>query len=125
MHFFKSIIFPKKKGYRGRTYIGYTVDPVQRIGQHNNGIKKGGAYATNAKAPWDMTLFVRDWLFLLIMFNQGQILLEILKKFNVPLEFVPFLFIRAKPCLKSPVFHVTLPHYASKMRGKNLTAVDV
>ena len=27
--------------YKGRTYIGYTVDPVQRIGQHNLGAAKG------------------------------------------------------------------------------------
>ncbi|CAG5100456.1 Oidioi.mRNA.OKI2018_I69.XSR.g17006.t1.cds [Oikopleura dioica] len=41
---------------KGRTYIGYTVNPQRRIMQHNSGIHKGGARKTNLKGPW--TLFV-------------------------------------------------------------------
>ena len=74
--------------HKGMTYIGYTgnnfnltnhwvalnsffgtlvkiktrkVDPTQRIWQHNNGMKKGGATRTNKKGPWDMTIFIHGF----------------------------------------------------------------
>lgn len=44
--------------YLGRVYIGYTVDPVRRLKQHNLGKEFGGAFKTSKKGPWDMVLFL-------------------------------------------------------------------
>jgi len=53
----KYFVYLLKSTVSNRTYVGYTVDTIRRLNQHN-GLLCGGAKKTSKFRPWKIVMFV-------------------------------------------------------------------
>jgi len=53
----KYYVYLLKSTVSNKTYIGYSIDPCQRLKKHN-GLLSGGAKKTQKGRPWELVLYI-------------------------------------------------------------------